>query len=275
MPGKSHQEAGTLDQRPQANAGRVDVPPDPQLIKESPQAKLTGHMAEPTYIPALSYAFLTRWYDVVVRWTTRETVFRHALLSQVAPKDGHRILDVGCGTGSFAVQLKLAAPGAEVTGLDGDAAVLTIARDKARRAGLDLAWVQFSALNLPFPDARFHAVVSSLFFHHLSLENKGRALAEIWRILEPGGELHIADWGRPGNPLMRAAFLSVQLLDGFNTTRDNVAGRLPELIAQAGFVGTEETKRLATPCGSLSLYRAYKPPRATPQRPDGDVLSAR
>ncbi len=95
--------------------------------------------------------------------------------------------------------------------------------------------------------------------------SKKRALAEIALVLEPGGELHIADWGRPGNPLMRAAFLPVQLLDGFQTTRDNVAGRLPELIAQAGFVGVEETKRMATPCGSLSLYRANKPPRPIPQ----------
>ncbi|MBP6508155.1 MAG: class I SAM-dependent methyltransferase [Opitutaceae bacterium] len=218
-------------------------------------------MAEPTYIPALSYSFLTRWYDGVVRWTTREAAFRKALLAQVAPKVGHRILDVGCGTGSFAVQLKLAAPGAEVTGLDGDANVLAIARNKAQRAGLDLVWVQSSALLLPLPEARFHAVVSSLFFHHLDLESKRRALAEIGRVLEPGGELHIADWGRPGDPLMRAAFLSVQFLDGFKTTRDSVAGRLPELIAQAGFVGVEETKRMATPCGSLSLYRADKPLR--------------
>lgn len=222
-------------------------------------------MAEPNYLPALSYASLTRWYDVVVRWTTRETVFRKALLAQVAPKAGHRVLDVGCGTGTFAVQLKLATPGAELTGLDGDANVLAVARNKAQRAGLDLVWVQSSALNLPFPEARFNAVVSSLFFHHLDLEGKRCALAEIRRVLEPGGELHIADWGRPGNPFMRAAFVSVQLLDGFKTTRDNVAGRLPELITQAGFVGVEETKRMATPCGSLSLYRARKPSPALPR----------
>lgn len=67
-------------------------------------------MPEPTYIPAPSYAFLTRWYDVVVRWTTRETDFRKAVLAQIAPKEGRRILDVGCGTGSFAVKLELAAP---------------------------------------------------------------------------------------------------------------------------------------------------------------------
>lgn len=221
-------------------------------------------MSDPAYIPALSYTFLTRWYDVVVRWTTREMVFRAALLSQVAPRAGRRILDVGCGTGSFAVQLKLAAPGAEIIGLDGDADVLTLAKSKAKHAGLDLVWVQSSAQRLPFPEERFHTVVSSLFFHHLDLENKALALAEIWRVLQPGGELHIVDWGRPGNPLMRAAFLSVQLLDGFKTTRDNVAGRLPELITQAGFADAEETNRLATPCGSLSLYRAYKPPRASP-----------
>jgi ubiquinone/menaquinone biosynthesis C-methylase UbiE len=94
-------------------------------------------------------------------------------------------------------------------------------------------------------------VVNSLFFHHQNLESKRPALAEIGRVLQPVGELHIADWGRPVNPLMRVALLSVQLLDGFKTTRDNVAGRLPELITQAGYIGVEKTKRMGSPYGSL------------------------
>ena len=47
------------------------------------------------------------------------------------------------------------------------------------------------------------------------------------RVLHPAGELHVADWGRAGGLVSRAAFLAVQLLDGFDTTSDNVAGMLP------------------------------------------------
>ena len=56
----------------------------------------------------------------------------------------------------------------------------------------------------------------------------------------------------------RAAFLGVQLLDGFPNTRDNVAGRLPELFVEAGFHGVSETRSFPTVLGSMSLYRAIK-----------------
>ncbi len=95
-------------------------------------------------------------------------------------------------------------------------------------------------------------------FHNLDRATKLAALREIRRVLTPGDQLHIADWGRAANPLMRAAFLPVQLLDGFATTADNVRGRLPALMTEAGLADTFETGRIATPCGTVSLYRAAR-----------------
>ncbi len=74
-------------------------------------------------------------------------------------------------------------------------------------------------------------------------------------LLQPGGEIHIADWGKAQNFLMRIAFLGIQLLDGFETTRDNVQGLLPDFIRAAGFEGVEETHHEMTLLGTLSLYR--------------------
>ncbi|MFB9773962.1 class I SAM-dependent methyltransferase [Sphingomonas yabuuchiae] len=71
---------------------------------------------------------------------TRERTWRGALLRQLAPKEGESILDVGCGTGSFAIMLKRAAPGARIVGLDPDPAVLAIAAAKARAAGVEIEW---------------------------------------------------------------------------------------------------------------------------------------
>ncbi|MHB1242982.1 MAG: class I SAM-dependent methyltransferase, partial [Gaiellaceae bacterium] len=96
----------------------------------------------------------------------------------------------------------------------------------------------------------------SLLFHHLTLDGKRATLAEARRVLRPGGELHIADWGRPHDPLMRAAFLPVQLLDGFATTADNVRGALPALVAAAGFDPVRETRRRRTAFGTLTFLRA-------------------
>lgn len=102
-------------------------------------------------------------------------------------------------------------------------------------------------------------MVSSLVLHHLTTEEKRRTLARVREILRPGGELHIADWGRPQNALMWVASLSIRLLDGFETTRDNVSGALVALLEEAGFRGAGETHREMTGFGMLSLYRAAVP----------------
>jgi SAM-dependent methyltransferase len=99
-------------------------------------------------------------------------------------------------------------------------------------------------------------------FHHLAPDTKARALAEVRRVLRPGGRLVIADYGGPRDPLMRAAFLCVQFLDGFQGTRQHAAGKLPELIAQAGF-DVHTIDRLRTLSGALELLAATPtmPPR--------------
>lgn len=69
----------------------------------------------------------------------------------------------------------------------------------------------------------------------------------------------MADWGRPQGCLMRGLFIGIQLLDGFENTRDNVAGRLEPLFENAGFVEVTTTQAFNTMFGTLALYRATKP----------------
>ena len=82
---------------------------------------------------------------------------------------------------------------------------------------------------------------------------------EVFRVLESGGELLVADWGRPSGRLMRTLFYGVQLLDGFENTRDNVEGRLPSIFTRAGFREVDVLREYATVHGTLTLYRARKP----------------
>lgn len=211
------------------------------------------------YIPALSYAWLTRWYDLTVKWTTREREFRQALIAQAAVRPSQRVLDVGCGSGTLVLAIKRVEHLAAVTGVDGDPAILELARRKAAAAGIAVDWVEGHVDALPFPNGTFDCVVSSLVFHHLDRSTKTAALREIRRVLAPGGEFHLADWGRASNFVMRTAFLSVQVLDGFVTTKDNIRGDLPLLIKQAGFEAVSETKSFSTVCGTLSLFSAINP----------------
>lgn len=207
------------------------------------------------YVTALGIPMLTRFYDAVLHATMREEAFKADLISQANVQPGHRVLDLGCGTATLSIMLKRAHPSVAVAGLDGDQEVLGIAARKARTAGVDLELHRGLVFEPPFAPGSFDRVVSSLVFHHLTLDDKRRTFRAVRSLLCPGGELHIADWGRSQNALMRGAFLSIQLLDGFKTTRDNVRGRLPELMRETGFDAVEETRRQMTLFGTLSFYR--------------------
>lgn len=209
------------------------------------------------YVPALSFDFLTPFYDTAVKWTTRETIFKEKFAGQIEIIPNGRLLDLACGTATLTIALKRKFPQAEINGLDGDSKILGIARRKAQAVGAQINFTEAFATALPYPDEYFDAIISSLFFHHLTSESKRKTLLEVWRTLKTGGTLHIADWGKPANLLMKFASMPVQWLDGA-TTKDSYAGKLPELMAGAGFAGIVETADYSTVFGTLRLYRAMK-----------------
>jgi len=215
------------------------------------------------YVPALGLRSLTRFYDPVVAATTRERTFKARLLDQLAPRAGQRVLDLACGTGTLALAIAQREPRAQVVGVDGDEEMLARARAKASSAGAAIAFDEALAQSLPYDDGSFDSVVTSLFLHHLARGAKHDAVAEVARVLRPGGELHVADWGPPSDPLMAFAFLGIRLLDGFEPTRDNVRGELPAIFERAGLVGAHERGRLRTLFGTLAFYSASRPQGTT------------
>lgn len=211
-----------------------------------------------SYIPALRIRALTRYYDPVVALTTREREFKRRLVDQLRPAPGQRILDLGCGTGTLALLVKARQPEADVSGLDADPEMLARAAGKVAGAGAEIELGEGRADAIPYEDEHFDAVVSTLFFHHLSRPVRDATAAEILRVLVPGGELHVADWGRPTDPLMGLAGLAVRTLDGFEPTADNFAGRLPEVFAAAGFADVRTRDRMRTAFGTLAFHSARK-----------------
>lgn len=210
------------------------------------------------FIPALRFPALTRFYDPVVRLTTRERRVKKALVDAAAVPAGGTVLDLGCGTGTMTRWIKQQYPDARVIGLDADPHILEIAREKAIRAGVEIEFLEANAADIPLQENSVQRVVSSLFFHHLLPDSKAQVLAEVFRVLEANGEMHISDWGKPSNGLMRAMFFFVQLLDGFACTRDNVAGRLPGFVEAAGARQVQNYDCYDTVLGTLRLLRATK-----------------
>jgi ubiquinone/menaquinone biosynthesis C-methylase UbiE len=211
------------------------------------------------YLPALRWKALTPVFDTAVRVTARERVMKERLLDQAAVAAGDSVLDLGAGTGTLAIWLKQRCPGATVTGIDADPEVLARARRKAADAGCEIDFVEGFSTELPFEAESFDVMLSSLFFHHLMPADKRSTLAEVRRVLKPGGHLHVADWGKAGDPLMAALSLSIRAFDGFEVTAENLRGALPSLFEQAGLEDAQERGRLRTTLGTLALYSARKP----------------
>lgn len=206
------------------------------------------------YVPALRYRWLTRWYDVLMAGIFPEASIRLALIKCANIHSGQRILDFGVGTASLAILLKKTYPLPELVGVDVDPQVLRIAQQKIEKSGIFMEVEQYDGNILPFTDQCFDRVVTCLVLHHLDPEQKRQSLREIRRVLKPSGSLHVADWGRPSNWLMRLAFYLVQLLDGFKNTTENVQGRLPEIFQQSGFPLVRESGKVDTVLGTMRIY---------------------
>ena len=210
------------------------------------------------YVPAAGRVGSTRMYDRSIAVTMREQRWRPPLRARLLSgvPHGGDVVDVGAGTGTLAIALAADRPDVTVTAVDGDAKILALAQAKP---GADaVGWRAGLTDDLPLKSASADAVVTSLVLHHLDRDTKQRALREIARVLRPGGRLHIADWGRPATPLLRASFFVLQILDGFDGTRDHAAGRILELVRAGGFCDVHVYQRLRTVWGTLELLEARK-----------------
>jgi ubiquinone/menaquinone biosynthesis C-methylase UbiE len=214
-----------------------------------------GATGQREFLPALRFNALTRLYDPLIGVTTRERATKGRLVELAALSDGERVLDVGCGTGTLALLAKRAAPGAELVGIDADPEML--ARARAKSGAEAIRFDQGMADELPYEDASFHKAVSSLVFHHLPRSVKKGAAREIARVLRPGGEFHLADWGPPRGPLEWGLSRMVRYGDG-DSTIDNFAGALPAILYGAGLRCDGERDRMGTGFGALCFYTAVR-----------------
>ena len=208
-----------------------------------------------SFIPAAGRDWLLPFYDPLTKLLGTASALRE-LVDQADLEPGHRILDIGCGTGTLAILIKRLHPKAEIVGLDPDPKALARARRKAERARVQVEFTRGFSDDLPFPDASFDRQLSSFMFHHLSSDVKLATLRETRRVLQPGGTLHLLDFG---GSQRRSDGLLARLLHRDDHIRDNLEGRIPALMRDAGLADPVELAHRKTIFGTIAFYRARAP----------------
>jgi demethylmenaquinone methyltransferase/2-methoxy-6-polyprenyl-1,4-benzoquinol methylase/phosphoethanolamine N-methyltransferase len=193
-------------------------------------------------------------YDQMVSLLTlgRRTRLRAMTIALARIQPGDHVLEVGCGTGDVAIAACApAGPRGSVSAIDAGPEMIAVARAKAARAGVKVDFRLEPIEALTFPDATFDVVLSSLMMHHLPDDLKRQGLAEIARILKPGGRVLIVDVKRPTTRLGRA--INTLMLHGRLKT---AIQDLPAMLQDAGYIEIESG---ATEFGMLGFVRGQTP----------------
>jgi ubiquinone/menaquinone biosynthesis C-methylase UbiE len=206
------------------------------------------------YLPAAGRDALLPFYDLLTRALGMPKVYG-SLIDQAVVADGMSVLEIGCGTGNLATRVHLAHPRATVVGVDPDPQALIRAERKAN-GGNGIRFVRGYVQALPFGDNEFDRVLSSMMWHHLDGETKSNAAREIFRVLRPGGSLHLVDIGgdmTPSDGFVARRFLRSEHVAG------NLGDAIPSLFGGVGFDCTKVASHRQRGVGRLTYYRATRP----------------
>lgn len=179
-------------------------------------------------------------YDAYMKKITlgREAELRSETVGLAQIKPGDSVLEVGCGTGTLTLASKrMAGPSGKVCGIDIIPGMIERSRQKASQANLDVDFGPGSIEEIPFPDNTFDAVMCSFMIFHMSDEVRRKGIAEILRVLKPGGRFLVIDNALPEAPVPKVI---VKLFLGFMLDHD--LKELVPLMEEAGFSKTEKLK---------------------------------
>ena len=139
---------------------------------------------------------IIRWARLYDLLFARKPSAEHKLaLKAAAPQPGDKALDVGCGPGTLAILMsqEIGSEG-EVVGIDASMQMIEVARKKAKKQNVATRFEPAAIEALPFADDSFDLAASTYMLHHLPEDVQAKGLAEVRRVLKPGGRFVIVDF---------------------------------------------------------------------------------
>jgi demethylmenaquinone methyltransferase/2-methoxy-6-polyprenyl-1,4-benzoquinol methylase/phosphoethanolamine N-methyltransferase len=190
-----------------------------------------------------------RWYDLFSR---KISFGRDKLIQLAAPVPGEKVLDVGCGTGTLTIAINARIASGEVHGIDASPEMIAVAIKKSAKANLDIDFQVALVEAIPFPDDSFDLVTSSLMLHHLPDDLKRTGLADIRRVMKPGGRFLAMDLAAESHSPL-GHLLSVV----GHSSGENIVDKLAPMMRNAGF---DHVETIATRDKRVAFIRGHRSP---------------
>lgn len=209
-------------------------------------------MDESEYIPALRFHWLTRIYDPLIERWLATAPMRAAVVEALDLRPGMRVMELGCGPGRLAVEIKRRHPGVILEAVDADPEMIAMAHRNAVQAGVEITFRETDITRLP-PVGRYDRIYSTLVFHHLRPEGKWSALRWVREALGPDGRFVVADFGRPHGLTQWLVSHLVQPLDGIANTAPHRDGRFERVLHEI-FETAEPVAAWKTFAGTLQVW---------------------
>jgi ubiquinone/menaquinone biosynthesis C-methylase UbiE len=206
----------------------------------------------------LGPSWFTGAYDpLTARWPAGNKM-RATVIDALDPAPGQRLLELGCGSGRLAIEIKRRCPDVAISAVDGNRDILAIARDRAKKAGLEIDFTVGDITRCPL-EGPYDSAYSTLVLHHLTLDAKQQVFRRVRDLVAPSGSLVIADFSRHRGSGQAIVSRLSALGDSLGAKRPHFDGRFETALREC-FSDVRSLAQIPSVFGTIEVWRCSSSP---------------